>query len=181
LRNRAGAIVVLGGGRMLAPEYGGDTVSQDTTERLRYAVRLHRASGLPLLVTGGAVFGEVVSEGELMQQALLDDFRVRAAWVESRSRNTYENALYTRPLLDGAGIHRILLVTHALHMPRALWAFRRVGIDAIPAPMGYAGGGSGPLLLDLLPSSRGLSLSTGALHEWIGIVWYRLAYSENRS
>src|SRR5438552_6781631 len=94
LRSRAGAIVVLGGGRADAPEYGGDTVSQETIERLRYAVRLHRASGLPLLVTGGSDFGEAVSEGELMQRVLIEDFRVRAAWVESRSRNTYENALY---------------------------------------------------------------------------------------
>lgn len=177
LRGRVGAIVVLGAGRAAAPEYGGETVSRGTLERLRYGAWLHRATRLPILVTGGSVFGENVSEAALMQRTLTEDFGVRAAWVESRSRNTYENALYSRAILESAGVRRIVLVTHALHMRRALWAFDRVGVDAIPAPMGYTrGDDGGALLLDLLPSAHGLELSSGAMHEWLGLTWYQLRY-----
>ncbi len=177
LPEHAGAIVVLGGGRIYdAAEYGGDTLNAPTLERVRYAARLQRASGLPLLVSGGSVFGEKIAEAELMQQALVADFKVNPAWIEARSRTTHENALYSRAILEAAGIRRVILVTHARHMPRAVWAFQHAGVDVIPAPTGYAGGTPPSVLLNLLPSERGLSLSSGALHEWFGLLWYRLAY-----
>ncbi|MFL6647365.1 MAG: YdcF family protein [Sulfurifustaceae bacterium] len=175
LRAHADAIVVLGGGRIRnAPEYGTDTVNDFTLERLRYAVRLHRASGLPLLMSGGSPFGEPVSEAELMQRSLSEDFNVRANWIEGHSRNTYENATYTRAILEAGGMRRIVLVTHAWHMPRALHAFQRVGLDVIPAPTGYITFRRS--VLSFLPSSSGLSESSRAINEWIGIFWYALRY-----
>lgn len=172
----AGAIVVLGGGRAAdQPQYAGDTVSSSTLERLRYAARLQRATGLPLLVTGGSVFGERTSEAELMQQTLTRDFNVPVTWVESRSHNTFENAIFTRAILEAAGKKKILLVTDASHMPRALWVFRHAGMDPIMAPTNFTGGGK-RTLLDFLPSSQGLNLSDRALHERLGLMWYRLRY-----
>ncbi len=177
LRERAQAIVILGGGRDRdAPEYGGDTVSEMTLARLRYGARLHRASGLPVLVSGGSVFGEPVAEGDLMQQVLTGDFQMRAAWVEARSHTTYENAVYSRAILEAANIRRVVLVTHAWHMPRAMWAFTQAGMEVIPAPMSYTGGATSHTVFNLLPSGGGLFLSTIALHEWLGILWYKLAY-----
>ncbi len=174
LRARAEAIVVLGGGRDIdAPEYGGDTVNAATLERLRYAARLQRATGLPLLVSGGSVFGEAVPEAELMRRALLEDFQIRPAWVEARSRTTYENALYARAILEAAGITRVLLVTHAWHMPRAVWAFHQAGLEVLMAPTSFSSAYASRTVLDWLPTARGLFLSSRALHEQIGLVWYR--------
>lgn len=175
-----GAIVVLGGGRGIdAPEYGGDTVSAATLERLRYAARLQRATGLPLLVSGGSVFGEPIPEAELMQRALLDDFQVRPAWVEGRSRTTQENAVYTRAILEAAGITRVLLVTHAWHMPRAVWAFRQAGLDVVMAPTSFSSAYGSHTVLDWLPAARGLFLSSRALREQLGLVWYRWRYASS--
>lgn len=169
----ADAIVVLGGGRDRdEPQYGGDTVGAYTLERLRYAARLQRTTKLPLLVSGGSVFGDGIPEAELMQRALARDLDVTATWTEVRSRSTEENALYSSAILKAAGKKRVLLVTHAWHMPRALWAFRRTGIDAVMAPTGFTGGGK-RTLLDYLPSSRGLHLTGIALHEHLGLMWYR--------
>lgn len=177
LQKQAGAIVVLGGGRTAdTPEYGGDTVSGFTLERLRYAARLHRTSRLPLLVTGGSVFGEPISEAKLMRDVLKQDFQADVAWVEERSRTTHENAVYTRAILEAIGINRVVLVTHAWHMPRAVLAFQQAGMDVIPAPTVYTARGSAITVLRLLPSGMGLSKSNLALHEWLGILWYRLAY-----
>lgn len=170
------AIVVLGGGRAIdQPQYGGDTVSKLALERLRYAARLQRATSLPILVSGGSVFGPGVSEAELMRRTLEQDFHATAEWIEDRSRNTMENALYARTVLEAASKKKVWLVTDAWHMPRAYWAFRRVGIDTAMAPTGFVGQGV-DTALDYLPSSRGLSSSNLAIHETLGILWYRWHY-----
>lgn len=169
------AIVILGGGRSPdAPEYGGDTVSEYTLERLRYGARLARLTGLPILVSGGSVFGEEQSEAALMQQTLERDFGVKVKWVEGASRTTLENAQRTKALLTEAGIRRVYLVTHAWHMARAQWAFVETGLDAVPAPMGFTSVAKSDLTpLGYLPTSGGLQSSALALRERIGFYWYK--------
>ncbi len=163
----AQAIVVLGGGSYFAaPEYGGDTVSRWSLERIRYAARLQRETGLPLLVTGGAPLGGV-AEGRSMQAALEKDFGVKVRWVEEASADTRENARLSAPLLREAGIRRVLLVTHAWHMQRALGEFSAAGLEAVAAPTGYET--TGPLTaLDILPGPGGLWAGRIALNEWLG-------------
>lgn len=161
----AQAIVVLGGGTYhAAPEYGGDTAGTATLERLRYGARLARASGLPLLVTGGAPFGGR-AEGELMREALEADFRLKARWVETASRDTAENASLSAPLLHSAGIKRIALVSHARHLPRAVPLFEQQGFEVTPAPTAYATE-SPDMIARLLPG--GLGESREALNEHLG-------------
>ena len=117
----AGAIVVLGCNRYAnAPERGGqDDVSACTLVRLRRAAELHRQTGLPLLLSGGRVFGERMSEADLMAQALRGSFGVEPRWLETESSTTAQNAAYSAQILLAGGIGRVVLVTHALHMTRA--------------------------------------------------------------
>ena len=85
----AQAIVILGGGtRRDAPEYGGDTLATLTLERVRYGARLAREIGLPVLVSGGSTYGGK-PEAELMLDALLREFGVPVRWAEDRSRTPY--------------------------------------------------------------------------------------------
>jgi uncharacterized SAM-binding protein YcdF (DUF218 family) len=159
------AIVILGGGSYFAaPEYGGDTVSHYTLERLRYGARLGRESSLPLLVTGGAPFGGR-AEAESMREALERDFGVKVRWVESAARDTAENARLSAPLLKAAGVTRIALVSHGWHLPRAIELFEKQGIEVTPAPTAFSTG-SPSLLEDLLPG--GLVTSRLALREYLG-------------
>jgi uncharacterized SAM-binding protein YcdF (DUF218 family) len=171
----ADAIVVLGGGRYAdAPEYGGDTVNDYTLERLRYAARLAKQTGLPVLVSGGRPYSDDAPEAELMRDVLEKDFGVKARWLETRSTNTLENARYSADLLHDAGVRRVLLVTHAWHMPRAMWAFSTTGINATAAPMGFTTfTGVERNFLGYLPSADGLELGSLAFHERIGLLWYR--------
>ncbi|MGH8800143.1 MAG: YdcF family protein, partial [Casimicrobiaceae bacterium] len=109
----AQAIVILGGGtRRDAPDYGGDTLATLTLERVRYGARVARETGLPVLVTGGSTYGGK-AEAELMRQALQGEFGVAVRWAENRSRTTHENAVYSAALLRAAGIGRVVLVAHA--------------------------------------------------------------------
>lgn len=171
-----GAIVVLAADRYTgAPEFGGDRTNGAALERLRYAVWLHKRTGLPILVSGGAPFAEALPESEIMADSLVQDFGVTPKWLERESRTTRENARYTKTILAAAGIEHIYLVTHAWHMSRAVAVFRRSGVTVTPAPTmfttpGIADGG----ILGYLPSARGLYLSGVALHEYLGQVWYGL-------
>src|SRR4030095_2797202 len=87
----AQAIVILGGGtRRDAPEYGGDTLGELTLERVRYGARVARLTGLPVLVTGGSVLGGE-TEAKLMRQSLEAEFSGGVRWAEDRSRNNHDN------------------------------------------------------------------------------------------
>jgi len=102
---RAQAIVVLGGGtRRAAPEYGGDTLGRRTLERVRYGARVARETGLPVLVTGGVLPDVQSSEAALMREALEREYGVPVRWAEDRSRNTRENARLSAPLLRADGV-----------------------------------------------------------------------------
>lgn len=164
----AQAIVILAGGKREAAEYGGWTVNDMSLTRLRYGVRLARDTGLPVLVSGGAVF-RGPPEAELMRDAMQRDFGMAPRWVENRSRDTHENALYSAELLKAAGISRVLLVSHAVHLRRAGREFAAAGIATIDAPTELPAPDDGEtLLFDWLPSSRALRQSYLALHELIG-------------
>ena len=169
------AIVVLGGGTDIqAPEYGADAPSSSTLVRLRYGAHLQRALSKPLLVTGGTVHGNA-PEAATMKAALERDFHASVKWVEPHSRNTLENARFTRALLKAEGIRRIYLVTHASHMPRARLAFEHHGFQVIPAATGFSR--SRPLtLVDFLPSASALLDSSIVFHEVIGTGWYHLRF-----
>jgi uncharacterized SAM-binding protein YcdF (DUF218 family) len=171
----ADAIVVLGGGRLAnAPEYGNQDVPNLTTPgRLRYAAVLQRATGLPLLVTGGAPDGAPQAEAVLMAQVLRDEFAVPVRWIEQASDNTAQNAQFSAQLLQPAGVRRIVLVTDALHMARARQVFEYYGLQVLAAPTVFYGYPR-PSPLRWLPSAGALRLSHYALHEWLGLAWYRL-------
>lgn len=169
------AIVVLGGGRYRkAPEYGADTVGRATLERLRYAAHIYQLTKIPVAVTGGIVLDGSQPEGALMRQVLEQVFAVPVTWTESTSRNTAENAFNVRNIVP---VRRIILVTHAIHMTRASAAFEAAGFDVVPAPMGFTTGAVIDYgLFDWLPSVSGLDTAAAALHEYIGLAWYRLRY-----
>ena len=160
----AQAVVILGGGtRRNAAEYGGDTLGRLTLERVRYGARVARLTGLPVLVTGGSVLGGE-AEAKLMQDSLEQEFGVGVRWAEARSRNTHENAVRSAEILRDAGIDRVVLVAHAVDMPRASAEFEAQGIAIIKAPTGIPASGDGGML-DYVPSIAGLQGSYHALYE----------------
>ena len=174
-----GAIVVLAAGRNgNAPEYGGETVASPSLVRLRYAARLQRETGLPLLVSGGRVYEvEPASEAALIKGVLEDELNVPVRWLEERSRNTAENAIYTAELLREQNIAAVILVTHAAHMPRSVEAFEKQGVQVYAAPTGRRSGNRASAgVLDWLPSAAALDRSRAALHALLGQFWYRIRY-----
>lgn len=164
----AQALVVLGGGlRREAAEYGGDTLGRLTSERVRYGARLARATGLPVLVSGGPPEPDARSEAEVMREALEREYGVAVKWSEDRSRNTRENARFAAELLRPLGIDRVALVVHGFDVPRAREEFARAGFEVMVAPtvlpsMAPSG------VSDWLPGVYPLTTSYWALYEWLG-------------
>jgi len=105
--------------------------------------------------------------------SLLDSFGVSRERVtlESRSRNTAENAAFTKDLIKPKPGERWLLVTSAQHMPRAVGCFRKVGFPVEAYPVGWRVGKQSSLL-DLLVFSERLSRLDSAAYEWIGLLAY---------
>jgi uncharacterized SAM-binding protein YcdF (DUF218 family) len=104
--------------------------------------------------------------------------------LESGSRNTYENAIETRALLEQLEAGHVILVTSALHMPRAYRVFTHAGLDVTPAPADYLGSEedwhhytqADPTiqLYNLLPKAENLHRTTRAMKEYVGLLMYRL-------
>jgi uncharacterized SAM-binding protein YcdF (DUF218 family) len=127
----AQAIVVLGAGlRRDGVEYGGDTLSRFGLERVRYAALLARETQLPVLVTGGRVYGRR-AEADVMQEVLEPEFSVPVRWVENEARNTHENALRSAKLLHHKGISRVLVVSHGVDTRRTRREFSSAGLEVI--------------------------------------------------
>lgn len=176
---RYAGVVVLGGAlsySKLWTEHNRVALN-DQAERMTEAVALmRRYPHLRLLFTGGSgsVLADEQSEAQ-RAQLFFDTMGVERARVvyESRSRNTYENALFSAAV-DGIDNKKPwLLLTSAFHMPRAMGVFVRTGWNATPWPVDYRATShhswfefslhDGPQLWEL------------ALHEWLGFYAYRLA------
>jgi uncharacterized SAM-binding protein YcdF (DUF218 family) len=96
-------------------------------------------------------------------------------FAERQSRDTFENALFSRQIANYRPGERWLLITSAAHMPRAIAAFRAVGFPVEAYPVDYQTTG---LPQDFLPSnkfSKHLQLTDTAVHEWVGLLAYRVS------
>ena len=180
LAQRADAIVILGAGReQNDPGWGRtDQPGLMALERLRYAARLARASGLPLAATGGLHYGQPPSEAALMADAMRLDYGLEIRWLEEQSRTTWENAVRSAELLQPQGVRRVVLVTQAWHMQRARWSFEQAGFEVITAPMGYLSAGYERPLGGWLPESRAIWQSSQLLNEAIGLLAYPIVYGK---
>jgi uncharacterized SAM-binding protein YcdF (DUF218 family) len=172
-RNEGKAIVVLGCGRYpRAREYGRDEVSACSLVRVRYAMEVAKHRPVPILLSGGSVHGEELTEAELMAMVMAD-FDRRDLWLENGSRNTVENARNSAELLRGKGIDSVYLVTHATHMRRAAAAFEEYGIKVIPAPTHFYTSMASIGRIKYLPTILGLEITQTSMHEILGMVWQR--------
>lgn len=167
------AIVVLGGAMEAAqpperpyPDLGG------AADRVWHAARLFRAGKAPLiLASGGNLPWSGIEQPEAAAIAeLLQEFGVPAAAIvlEPNSRTTRENRDNSLPILHALGAHRILLVTSALHMPRALALFEDTDLAVIPAPTDVEVTVKPGHLLRWLPDAQALADSSRAFKEYLG-------------
>lgn len=172
----AGAIVVLGGavGAPRPPRTSPDLYA--AADRVWHAARLYRAEKAPQIVAsgGGMPWKDKRYREAAVMQSLLAEWGVPrdSVLLETRSANTRQNATHTAALLRDKKINRVLLVTSALHMRRALATFWGAGVRALPAATDYRVVEAEPTVLDVVPSAEALAGSTAAIREYVGYVVY---------
>ena len=173
------AIVVLAGGTLTPYAYRARAqLAPNSVFRCLHAVEVYRQGPRrPIVVSGGEV--DEVSPGITHARAMRD-FLVELGIApsdiieEDRSRTTAENAAESAKILRDRGVRRVVLVTEATHMPRAMRAFRKQGVEAVASGCHYR---STRLRLDpfeFLPSPTAASKCQEAFHEWLGLAWYLL-------
>jgi uncharacterized SAM-binding protein YcdF (DUF218 family) len=183
----ADAIVVLGGVTGAASPPRNITHLDEGAERLTYAALLYTEGRAPfLIVSGGRGLSRALTEPTESQE--MADF-LEMCGVPSRviikedvSRSTDENARMVKRVMVAHGFKHVILVTSAMHMPRALQLFRQCGIDPIPAPTDYRvlergirqpfGAGYEAPILHSIPNSEALEMTTTAMHEYLGLAFY---------
>jgi uncharacterized SAM-binding protein YcdF (DUF218 family) len=168
-------VVVLSGGMSILDDAGKEVqLGNDTLKRCLYGARLYRrAGGCRMILSGGKV--DWTEPGPTFAAAMRDflvEIGVRPDDLVLEDK--YENAVYSKPLLEQTGGGRIFLVTEAAHMYRSEKCFRAQGVDVTPAACDHHIGRFEFVPTTFLPSARGISQVVRASHEWLGVVWYRL-------
>jgi len=118
----------------------------------------------------------VESSAALMARALAQDYGIKVRWTEEKARNTFENGAYSAAILKANNIKRVIVVTEAWHLPRAVWSFAHAGMVVIPAPAERTFPTAGIDWSELEADYASFARSFFALHELLGLAYYRLRY-----
>jgi len=178
-RGAPDGVVVLGGAISPAISIARRNVAlNDAAERITVAVELaRRYPNARIIFSGGnaSLFG-----GALEAPLAVKEFEALGIvhdriTAEEQSRNTIENAVFSRLLAQPKPGEHWLLVTSALHMPRAIAAFRAAGFPVEACPVNWHTRGPADMTVPFLSFISGLRMTDAAVHEWIGLAAYRLA------
>jgi uncharacterized SAM-binding protein YcdF (DUF218 family) len=169
-----GAIIILGADGERTPDVLARAEPGPLSlQRLAGAAIVVRAKKLPVLITGGKVGEDQPAVADLMADLFKNAFDLPVEWRETQADNTCENARYSAAILRKAGISSALVVTHAWHMPRAILSFQQAGFPIVPAPL-HADTHEIRAVSDFLPHTSAWVRSFYALHEWVGLLAYRM-------
>jgi len=174
----ADAIVVLGGNTANGRVNWFLPLDKETAvARFEVAASLYEAGRAPKIVLSGAALSGDVSEAKVLAHRLHQSGIPQEAFIlESHSRTTYENAALTEDALELHDIRTVLLVTSALHMPRAMAAFAKQGVQAtaVPAPSQISLPADGSVH-PWIPNERAFEASRSIIKEYAGLLvyWWR--------
>lgn len=179
---QSSAIVILGGGAISAIAPRRYVEVADAGDRVLYGARLFKAGFAPwIIVTGGKVevFNRVpTSEAQEYFELLTQICCIDSASIilEGNAQNTHDHAAEVEQILRQKNLPKdIILVTSALHMPRSVGVFKKSGFSVHPAPTDFHATLYNQFsLINLLPQPASLLESTSVLHEYYGIIAYRL-------
>ena len=186
---QAEVIVLLGGGTESADYPRPMTEVNSAGDRVLYAAQLYKDGAAPVLLVSGGNLEFSTARGatpaaEMTELLFLTGVPEEAIWQQAQSQNTYEDALYSAEILNEKEVTEIILITSAMHMPRAKALFEKQGITVIPAPVDFTiteqnwqstfKPSFGEALIYLLPNASSLGLTTNVLKEYFGWVIYSL-------
>ncbi len=168
------ACMVLLGGVVSAPTPPRvDIELKDAIDRVYKAAQLYRAGKAPVVIVtaGNQPWMKLQqSEAELIRDLLIEwQVPEDSIVLEGNSRNTRENALFSKKIINAINCEQPLLVTSAAHMPRAVAAFKSVEVSVFPVSTDVrVVDQQGITPMDFLPDASALAMTSDALREWMG-------------
>jgi len=178
-------IVVFSGGVIRGVESDdqhGDQIGPHSMMRLFKAFQVYEKTGAQVIIAGGNVYDKPGESISAVMGSVMESWGVPKEKIdlEQRSKTTYENAIYSLAMLDKT-VKNIILVTSALHMPRAYRTFQTVierekedHLQIIPDPGDYRVENVPMSFSSFLPNSGSLDIFSAAFHEWLGNLFYLL-------
>jgi uncharacterized SAM-binding protein YcdF (DUF218 family) len=169
----AEALVVLGGGAL--PAEGTRPrleLAADSTYRCLRAAELYRERRLPILVSGAALEPWPAVAPPMRDFLIALGVRAEDVIVESSSKTTYENAVECQRILAERGLRKVVLITDAHHLRRAVACFRKQNVTVVPAGCRYRATRFEWSLFDFIPNAGAVENVELAAHEWLGGLWY---------
>ena len=178
-RGAPDGIIILGGSidADLSVAHGTSVVRSAPDRIIMAAALARRYPDARLVFTGGSAnlisndAREADFAGDLFESLGIAKSRLI---IERQSRNTVENAEFTRDLVKPKPGERWLLITSAYHMPRSVGLFRKAGFDVEACPVDWRVGGVSDLISFNKTAVEGLSYTDMAMREWMGLIAYRL-------
>ena len=181
-RGAPDGIIVLGG-VVDASSPGNHIMLNESAERLTVVPELaRRYPNARILFSGGS--GALIGDGGAEAGAaarLLESLGISRDRVilEDRSRNTVENAVFSKLIVHPRRGERWLLVTSAFHMPRAIGVFRKADFPVEPYPVDWRTRGAEDMMRPFSDMNDGLKRRDTAVHEWVAIVVYSTQAARN--
>jgi len=171
------AIVVLGGdlvNRSPAENFHA-AVGPSTSKRLYEAYKLWKKIRKPIIVSGGSVYGNSEPESSAMKRFLVE-IGVPSKYVieEGKSRNTVENAKYSKEILKNLKANKVCLITSAFHMPRSVMVFRSFKIKVVPVPADFKVDRTPYNWSSFFPKMGYFKDSSTGIREYVGILYFLL-------
>jgi len=165
--------VVLGGGIHYNVNGNQSELSSISRDRLLKGIMIARENDMPLIYTGGVGVGySDISEAGVAEE-FVNNFDNIEFILENKAQTTYENGLKIKEWLIERQYEQIYLVTSAIHMKRSIGVFNNLEIDYIPVVSNYSYSHN-LSWLDYLPNRGCLRANMQAVHEWIGLIWYKI-------
>lgn len=175
---RGDVIILLGGGvyEGASDLTGIGAPSEEMLSRVITAIRLHKKLDIPIIVSSGSVFSGKEPEAPIVKRFLIDlGVPENMVILEDKSRDTIENARYSREICTKFNFKEPVLVTSAFHIKRAVMSFEKAGLRVVPLPTGFkTWAGKKYIWEDYLP--HGLENLAIAMREYLGLFFYKLAY-----
>jgi len=162
----ADAIVILGGG-----VYSSGSFTEDTSNRLITGYMVYKKTKLPVIVSGGALEGKISDAGAMAE--MLKELGVEHSKIieENKSKDTSQNASYVAEICKEKSFKKVILVTSAYHMKRAVKIFKQRGLEVLPYPADFKRSNHYNVY-SFLPKFSNFALSSKAIREYIALLVY---------
>ncbi len=178
LPNKVDGIIVLGGvvNEVLTQSRGQIAVGGAVERLIFFATLSKKYPNAKLLFTGGSgkILTQNLKEADVVGHLLVDlGVDIKRLIIENKARNTFENAVMSKQIVQPQTEETWILITSAFHMPRSIGVFRKVGWDVVPFPVDYYLEKNTRIELSF-NLIGGISYLSRAMHEWLGLLFYWL-------